>query len=80
MVDTREVGERYGVADSELQALTDWLKSQNLHVDWVAPGKNFVGISRHGRRCWTGLPDRHQLLRRRRFTKDLRGFGASCAD
>jgi len=41
----REVGERYGVADSELQALTDWLKSQNLHVDWVAPGKNFVGIS-----------------------------------
>jgi subtilase family serine protease len=40
-----EVGERFGLADSDTSAITDWLRSQGLHVDWVAPSKIFIGFS-----------------------------------
>ena len=40
-----EIGERYGLSTRELSALTGWLQSQGLHVDWVAPARNFIGFS-----------------------------------
>jgi subtilase family serine protease len=40
-----EIGERYGLTTEELDALTGWLKSQGLRVDWVASGRNFIGFS-----------------------------------
>ncbi len=40
-----EVGERFGAEDSDVQAIKDWLESQNLHVDWVAESKDRIGVS-----------------------------------
>lgn len=40
-----QIGERYGLSTDELNSLTEWLQSQGLHVDWVAPGRNFIGFS-----------------------------------
>ncbi len=40
-----EFGERFGLADQDLDALTGWLEAQGLHVDWVAPGRDFIGFS-----------------------------------
>jgi subtilase family serine protease len=40
-----EFGDRFGIVDQEIDALTGWLESQGLHVDWVAPGRNFIGFS-----------------------------------
>jgi subtilase family serine protease len=40
-----EIGERFGASTEELDKLTGWLESQGLHVDWVAPGRNFIGFS-----------------------------------
>jgi subtilase family serine protease len=40
-----QIGERYGLSTSELEALSGWLQSQGLHVDWVAPARNFIGFS-----------------------------------
>lgn len=40
-----EIGERFGLSTEELDKLTGWLESQGLHVDWVAPGRNFIGFS-----------------------------------
>jgi subtilase family serine protease len=39
-----EVGDRFGTADDQIEALTEWLKSENLVVDWVAKGKSLIGI------------------------------------
>lgn len=43
--DSSQIGERFGLDDDEIAALTGWLESQGLHVDWVAPAKNFIGFS-----------------------------------
>ncbi len=40
-----EFGTRFGLADKDLDALTGWLESQGLRVDWVSPARNFVGFS-----------------------------------
>jgi subtilase family serine protease len=40
-----EIGERFGLSTEELDTLKDWLESEGLHVDWVAPGRNFIGFS-----------------------------------
>jgi len=39
-----EVGDRFGVPGDQIDALTEWLKSQNLVVDWVAPARNLIGF------------------------------------
>jgi subtilase family serine protease len=39
-----EIGERFGLPDDEIDALKSWLESEGLHVDWVAPAKNFIGF------------------------------------
>ena len=40
-----EVGERFGPKTEELDSITDWLESQGLHVNWIAPARNFIGFS-----------------------------------
>jgi len=40
-----EFGARFGLADEQIDAITGWLESQGLRVDWVAPGRNFIGFS-----------------------------------
>jgi subtilase family serine protease len=40
-----EIGERFGVSNAELDELTGWLESEGLHVDWVAPARDFIGFS-----------------------------------
>jgi subtilase family serine protease len=40
-----EIGERFGMSAEDLDAVTGWLQSQGLHVDWVSSGRNFIGFS-----------------------------------
>ncbi len=40
----QQVGERYGLSDHDLAALRAWLESQGLNVNWVAPGRDFIGF------------------------------------
>jgi subtilase family serine protease len=40
-----EVGENFGLSDADINAITGWLQSQNLNVDWIAPSKVFIGFS-----------------------------------
>ncbi len=40
-----EIGERFGLSDGDMAAITGWLQSQGLHVDWIAPSRIFVGFS-----------------------------------
>ena len=40
-----EIGDRFGLSDGELAALSGWIESQGLHVDWVSPARNFIGFS-----------------------------------
>ncbi len=40
-----EIGERFGLSTEELDSIAGWLESQGLHVDWVAPARNFIGFS-----------------------------------
>ncbi len=40
-----EVGERFGLSDDDLAAITGWLESQGLQVDWVSPSRIFIGFS-----------------------------------
>ena len=37
-----EIGERFGLSDDDITAITGWLQSQGLHVDWVAPSHIFI--------------------------------------
>jgi pseudomonalisin len=39
-----EVGARFGLSDNDIASISGWLKSQGLHVDWVAPSKIFIGF------------------------------------
>ncbi|HEY1766808.1 MAG TPA: protease pro-enzyme activation domain-containing protein [Terracidiphilus sp.] len=40
-----EVGERFGLADADIETLTGWLQAQGLQVDWVSPSRIFIGFS-----------------------------------
>jgi pseudomonalisin len=40
-----EIGDRFGLSDDQIAAITSWLESENLRVDWVAPAHNFIGFS-----------------------------------
>ena len=40
-----EMGERFGLADSDIGALSGWLQSQGLQVNWVSPSRVFIGFS-----------------------------------
>ena len=37
-----EMGERFGLSEHDLAALSDWLQSQGLHVNWVSPSRIFL--------------------------------------
>ncbi|MGP8066099.1 MAG: protease pro-enzyme activation domain-containing protein, partial [Acidimicrobiales bacterium] len=37
-----EVGDRFGLSDQDIAAITGWLQSQGLHVNWVAPSRNLI--------------------------------------
>jgi subtilase family serine protease len=39
-----EVGERFGDSDADIAAITGWLQSQGLHVNWISPSRLFVGF------------------------------------
>ena len=40
-----EVGERFGLSDDDIAAITGWLQSQGLEVNWVAPSRVFISFS-----------------------------------
>jgi hypothetical protein len=39
-----EVGERFGLSDDDIAAISAWIQSQGLHVKWVAPSRIFIGF------------------------------------
>lgn len=39
-----QVGQRFGLSDHDLAALRAWLEAQGLRVNWIAPGRNFIGF------------------------------------
>lgn len=39
-----EVGERFGLSDSDISAVTGWLQSQGLRVNWISPSRIFIGF------------------------------------
>ena len=67
-----EVGERFGLSDQDIATITDWLQSQGLHVNWVAPSRIFIGFGGTGRQHRPRLPDRDALLQRPRPAAPLR--------
>jgi subtilase family serine protease len=40
-----QIGQRFGLSMEEIDSITGWLEAQGLHVDWVAPGRSFIGFS-----------------------------------
>ena len=38
----QEMGDRFGLSDQDIAAITGWLQSQGLHVNWVAPSRIFI--------------------------------------
>ena len=39
-----EVGDRFGLSADDIAAMTGWLQSQGLHVNWVSPSRIFIGL------------------------------------
>jgi hypothetical protein len=39
-----EVGERFGLTEQNIGAVTGWLQSQGLRVNWVSPSRIFIGF------------------------------------
>ena len=39
-----QVGQRFGISQDDLAAVLGWLESQGLRVNFVAPGRNFIGF------------------------------------
>ena len=39
-----EIGDRFGLSDSDITTLTSWLQSQGLHVNWISPSRTFIGF------------------------------------
>jgi len=40
-----EIGERFGPSEDSVAAVTQWLQSQGLRINWTAPSKTFIGFS-----------------------------------
>ncbi|MGA2350787.1 MAG: S53 family peptidase [Terracidiphilus sp.] len=40
-----EVGDRFGLAEQDIETLSGWLQSQGLRVNWVSPSRIFIGLS-----------------------------------
>lgn len=40
-----EMGERFGLSEHDVAAVTRWMQSQGLHVNWVSPSRIFIGFS-----------------------------------
>jgi hypothetical protein len=40
-----EVGERFGPSPDQVAAVTAWLESAGLRVNWVAPSRTFIGFT-----------------------------------
>ena len=39
-----QMGQRFGISDHDLGAVRAWLESEGLRVNWIAPGRNFIGF------------------------------------
>lgn len=39
-----QIGRLFGASDEDLAAVRAWLESQGLRVNWIAPGRNFIGF------------------------------------
>jgi subtilase family serine protease len=37
-----EMGERFGLSEHDIAAISGWLRSQGLHVNWVSPSRLFL--------------------------------------
>ena len=35
-------GERFGISDQDIEFLSDWLRSQSMHINWVSPSRIFI--------------------------------------
>lgn len=42
---SQEIGDRFGLPDEEIEAITSWLESEGLHVDLVSPTRDFIDFS-----------------------------------
>ncbi|HVN92691.1 MAG TPA: S53 family peptidase [Terracidiphilus sp.] len=40
-----EIGERFGLSDGDIAAISGWLQSQGLQISWVSPSRIFLGFS-----------------------------------
>jgi subtilase family serine protease len=40
-----EVGDRFGLSDNDISAITAWLQSQGLRVNWIASSRILIGFS-----------------------------------
>ena len=40
-----EIGQRFGLSDNDIGALSGWLQSHGLQVNWVSPSRIFVGFT-----------------------------------
>jgi subtilase family serine protease len=38
------MGERFGLSENDITAITGWLRSQGLDVNWVSPSRVFIGF------------------------------------
>lgn len=39
-----EIGERFGLSDADLETVKNWIQSQGMRVNWVAPSRAFIGF------------------------------------
>ncbi len=39
-----EMGDRFGLSDSDIATVTIWLQSEGLHVNWISPSRIFIGF------------------------------------
>ncbi len=40
-----QMGELYGLSQQDIASVSAWLQSQGLRVNWVSPGRTFIGFS-----------------------------------
>ena len=39
-----EIGERFGLSESDIAAVTAWIQAQGMQVNWVSPSRTFIGF------------------------------------
>ena len=39
------MGELFGLSQQDIEKVSSWLQSQGLHVNWVSPGRTFIGFN-----------------------------------